>query len=187
MGSVTTLKKLDGVQSADFDSKAVEVTVVHDPKRVGEQALMEAITGGSFTPILGAGKGSYAADPEFADGLDVVWVNKDGADVDPDSLLVEGKITVVDFYAVWCGPCKDVDRAMSAVLESRPDVALRKIDVADWDSPVATARLSGIKALPYIIVYGPDGKRRDTIAGKDLDRLHAAIGPAPASMVSKAP
>ena len=186
--SVGSLKRLDGVESASFDRDRVELTVVHDPSVVDVDALVAAISGGDYTVQVGAGHGSYAAAPTFAQGLDVAWINKDGADVDYERHLAVGRVTVVDFFAEWCGPCKDVDRAMAGLMAGRPDVALRKIDIVDWESPVAKARLAGVKSLPYVIVFGPDGKQREAIVGKDLPRLFAVIGEAaPASAGLPAP
>jgi hypothetical protein len=68
-----------------------------------------------------------------------------------------------------------VDEAMAAVLESDPQVALRKVNIVNWDTPAAKRYLKNIPSLPYVIVYGHDGKRIDAIAGLDIKRLHKAI------------
>ena len=67
---------------------------------------------------------------------------------------------------------------MKKVLASQRDVALRKIDVVDWDSPVAGQHLRGVSELPYVEVYGPDGKAVARISGLDLERLDRAIAKA---------
>lgn len=116
-----------------------------------------------------------AEEPAFPPGADVVWLAEPGADVDIDAHLVPGKVTVVDFWAEWCLPCREVDREMAAILAVADDVALRKIDVVDWDSPVARHYLRRAGALPYVLVFGKTGKRIAVVEGLDLKRLRRAI------------
>jgi hypothetical protein len=54
-------------------------------------------------------------------------------------------------------------------------VALRKINVNDWDSPVARQYLRKVSELPYVIVYSKTGRKVEAITGLDLQRLRAAI------------
>jgi hypothetical protein len=61
------------------------------------------------------------------------------------------------------------------MLGSRPDVAYRKLDIGDWDTPLARRWLREVTALPYVLVYDKAGRRIDAIAGLDLARLDAAI------------
>lgn len=176
-GVVAAVEGVEGVTEATFDAPKAELRVEYDAARVEVASLLKAVEAEGQKVVPGEGKGSYVAGPEFSRALDVVWINKAGADVDPLEHLVAGKFTVVDFFAEWCGPCKDVDRALIDIMKARPDVAVRKIDVLEWDSPVAKARLAKVSALPYTLVFDPDGRRVDAIAGKDLPRLSAALQP----------
>ncbi len=176
-GVVAALEGVEGVTEATFDAPTAELTVQYDAQRVEVASLLQAVESEGQKVVQGEGKGSYLGAPKFSDDLDVAWINKEGSDVDPQKHLVSGKFTVVDFFAERCGPCQDVDRALIDILKTRPDVAVRKIDVLEWDSPVAKARLAKVKALPYTVVYGPDGRRIDAIAGKDLPRLTVALQP----------
>jgi thiol-disulfide isomerase/thioredoxin len=111
----------------------------------------------------------------FRDDMDVRVISEKGEAVDIEPNLVQGKVTIIDFGAEWCGPCKDVDALLFDLLDVHDDLAVRKIDVGDWESEVAKTHLKNIPQLPYVQVYGPDGKKVDAISGLDLKRLKAAI------------
>lgn len=173
--SVKALERRPGVYSASFDRDKAEVRVVYDPARSGPEPLAQAVREIGYEAVVGAGHGRYSPEVEFPPGLDVRVISEDGAAVDIDEHRVPGKVTVFDFYAVWCGPCREVDRAMVAVLQEHDDVALRKLNVTDWGSAVAKRYLSQVPSLPYVIVYGRDGERVEAISGLHLDELEAAI------------
>jgi thiol-disulfide isomerase/thioredoxin len=165
-----------GVEQASFDKQNVEIAVAYDPAQTTPAALVAAVqreTG--FAVVVGSGKGRYTADVSFPPELDVRWISKEGEGVDIESHRAAGKVTVFDFGARWCGPCKDLDREMRSILEASPDVALRKLNVVDWDSEVAARYLGGVPELPYVLVYSKSGKRVDAISGLDLARLRRAI------------
>jgi copper chaperone CopZ len=168
------LKKTPGVHFAHFDRDRVEVTVHHSPD-VQPGALVRVVEQAGYKAEPGPGRGAYLPEATFPPGSDVQWIARGGADVDLEPHRAAGKVTVFDFYATWCGPCREVDAEMAKILAEDSDVALRKIDVGTWDSPVAKHYLAGASGLPFIIVDGRNGARVRTIAGLDLAALRAAI------------
>lgn len=179
------LIKEEGVYKTAFDARRAELTIIADPS-VDALALAQRKKPPSeeWRLLAGAGKGKYIAFQTPPAGSDVKQLSVDGQDVpDLSTHLVGGKITVFDFSALWCEPCRTLDAHVLKTVEARPDVAYRKLDVGDWDTPLASRYLKGIKQLPYVIVFDKNGKQVDAWSGLDLARFDASIGPpAPAQM-----
>ena len=116
------------------------------------------------------------AHPPTPRGADVRELSRAGEDVPAlEPHAVPGKITVFDFYAAWCQPCQQLDAHVVALLGQRSDVALRKLNVVSWDTPLAARYLARAPTLPLVVVYGRDGTKIDSITGLDLAALDAAI------------
>ena len=136
------------------------------------RANLEKIVGGPF--LVPPAKPAPAV--EYPKGADVQIAIRDGSDV-PDlaKLAVLGHVTVVDFFADWCGPCKEVDRHLAQKLATRTDVAVRKLNIVSWDSALSKHYLSKLSAMPVQIVFGKDGKKIETLSGLDLPARDRAI------------
>lgn len=173
--AITAVKALPGVYEARFDKVLAELTVQHDAAQAGPADFVAAVESLGYQGFEGPGKGAYVPDVEMPAGADAARINAPGQAVDLRAHLAAGKVTVVDFYAVWCQPCRKVDTHMKQVLATQPDVALRKVDVVDWDSAVAKQHLQGVPNLPYVIVFGKSGRQVAQISGLELQQLDAAI------------
>jgi copper chaperone CopZ len=168
------LKKVPGVKKAEFDMHKVELTVkLQDGVR--DEVVMAAVERAGMKAIPGPGQGSYLAPPAYPAGADVATLSADGSGVGPlDKRRVPGKYTVFDVYADWCGPCRQVDERLRQLVQSRADVAVRKLNVVDFDTPLARELGSRFEALPYVVVFSPAGKRTD-IQGVDLEKMEKAL------------
>jgi len=93
--------------------------------------------------------------------------------------LAPGKVTVVDFYADWCGPCRMISPYLEQLVAGDHDVVLRKVDVVSWNSPVAQEY--GINAIPHIEVYDRAGKITGIVSGVDPTQVKAFVDQAKAA------
>lgn len=91
-------------------------------------------------------------------GLDVADVGKPGEAVELMPAL--GKITIFDFWAAWCQPCKVLEPALVEIARAHPDiVAIRRIDTVDWDSAAVARHLTpGGFNLPHLKVFDASGR-----------------------------
>jgi thiol-disulfide isomerase/thioredoxin len=168
----TALKKEKGVKKTEFDIHKVELKVEMEDG-VPDSVVVAAAEKLGFRAIVGAGQGAYLPKETYPAGADVQELNKDGEGVGPlDKLRVADKFTVFDVYADWCGPCRDVDKRLREIVAKRPDVAVRKLDMVDFDSPLA--RELGIEMLPFVVVYTPAGKKTE-IKGAELGKIEKAL------------
>jgi len=168
------LKKVKGVKKAELDVHKVELTVRLEDG-VPDSEVLAAAERVGLRAIVGAGQGSYLPHEAYPAGADVLELNKEGAAVGPlVKLRVPEKYTVFDVYADWCGPCREVDARLREIVAGRNDVAVRKLSVVDFDSPLA--RDLGIDTLPYVVVFSPAGKKTE-IQGADLGKLDKALKP----------
>jgi thiol-disulfide isomerase/thioredoxin len=139
----------DGVFRTAFDKHRVELTVVADPK-VDAFALAQSKKPADeeWHLVLGAGKGAYLPWQPAPRDLDVSQIAKDGEDI-PDlaPFIAKGKVTLMDFSAKWCEPCRRMDEHVLGLLATRRDLAYRKLDVGDWDTPLTAHWLAGVSEL----------------------------------------
>jgi thiol-disulfide isomerase/thioredoxin len=172
-----------GVDAAKMDKNAVEVRVTYDTTAVSPDGLDQVVEAKGFPWSHESGAGSWAPEILFPASMDVKTISHDGEAVDLAAHLAPGKVTVIDFYAPWCGPCRVVTHELKEVMSKRSDVALRKVNIVDWDRPVVAQHLQGVVNIPYVLVFGKDGQRVAAITGLKKEALREAIlkagGPAP--------
>jgi thioredoxin 1 len=63
-------------------------------------------------------------------------------------------VTLKDFYADWCGPCKTQDPILEELKEQWTDIEFEKIDV---DEKQEIANKYQVRSLPTLIVENDDG------------------------------
>jgi thioredoxin 1 len=70
-----------------------------------------------------------------------------------ETLIKEKKIVIVDFSAVWCGPCKNLGKLLedkvAPQLASHPDVALVKIDIDKNRGLASGLQIMGVPTMMF--------------------------------------
>jgi thiol-disulfide isomerase/thioredoxin len=82
-----------------------------------------------------------------------------------------GRITVVDYWATWCEPCREITRVLAAAATRWPDVTIIKVDATAWPGDGAPALPAGASGLPAVEVFDASGKRRVLLLGQDALRV----------------
>ena len=60
--------------------------------------------------------------------------------------VLTDELTIVDFFAEWCGPCK----MMGQVFEEMKDIKIIKVDV---DTHEEIAQAHGVMSIPTVEIY----------------------------------
>lgn len=101
--------------------------------------------------------------------------NKDIIKIDDENFTqtISNGVTLVDFYADWCGPC----RMLSPILEALAGEMSDKLQVAKLDvdhAPKTTSNFQ-ITSVPTMILF-KNGKEVNRIVGlKDLETLKKTV------------
>ena len=122
------------------------------------------------TPVVGNQVGNKYIDFEA--------VQPDGRVAKLSDYVGKGKYVLVDFWASWCGPCKEEIPYIRSVYKKYAGKKFDVVSVAVWDKPEDTivaasehgvtwnqilnagkipGGLYGIEAIPCLILIDPDG------------------------------
>ena len=87
-----------------------------------------------------------------------------------EEAIVSG-VSVVDFYADWCGPCKILANTLNQVEQSSPNSGFYKIDI---DNNMELAANLGIKNIPTVIFF-KDGIEQRRLLGNNATSSYENI------------
>ena len=84
-------------------------------------------------------------------------------------------VTLKDFYADWCGPCKTQDPILEELEEDYPDVDFEKVNV---DEEQDVANEYQVRSLPTLVVENDDGIVERFVGVTQRDDLEDALSQA---------
>ena len=86
-------------------------------------------------------------------------------------LQSQGKKVLVDYWAIWCSPCRTLIPKLESFENEYPNIVFVKIDV---DSEQQHAMSVGIRSVPTVMIYDGD-KLVDRSSGINDDSYYKDI------------
>lgn len=90
--------------------------------------------------------------------MSVLKVTKDNFE---NEVLKSEKPVLVDFWAVWCGPCRMIAPTVEEIAEENPQFLVGKVNV---DEEPELAQAFGISSIPTLVAI-KNGKVADVAVG----------------------
>ncbi len=99
------------------------------------------------------------------------------ADLLPDQfagfLQHDDKLTLIDFWAPWCGPCKAVAPALERLAGELPDqLRIGKVNV---DEAADLAAQFGVRSIPTLVLFRDGQRVAQKVGVQSADALRAWV------------
>eukprot|EP00833_Pecoramyces_ruminatium_P017436 jgi/Orpsp1_1/1191468/evm.model.d7180000086039.1 len=93
------------------------------------------------------------------------------SEVEYNKYVSQGKLTVVDFFAEWCGPCKNIAPRFENLSNAYRNANFLKVNIDEMNSLASGLSVSSI---PTFIFY-KSGKTLHRITGANYNELESTI------------
>ena len=78
-----------------------------------------------------------------------------------EKLIKQDKIVIVDFFAVWCGPCQMLTPVLEDLANELTEIEILKIDI---DEEQELAINMGIEVVPTVMIF-KNGEKQKVLEG----------------------
>jgi len=138
--------------------------MIDKPKGIAYlRARLQALKASASLLLAGICLLGGPAGQSYAGAVQEFNAGRGGQTINLKSLPVKGKATIVDFYSLYCPPCKTIGPLLEQLTQKRPELAIQKVDIQrpevkgkiDWQSPLA--QQLGLRSIPHFMIYDSKG------------------------------
>ena len=87
--------------------------------------------------------------------------NKTSDSTFQDDISSQSNLVLVDFWAEWCGPCKQISPILEEIANEKENLNILKLNI---DENPATPQKYNVRGIPTLMLF-KDGKLIDTKIG----------------------
>jgi thioredoxin 1 len=102
--------------------------------------------------------------------MSVVSVNEEQFS---EKVLAAEKPVLVDFWAPWCGPCRQLAPMLEDISAAHPEIAVVKVNV---DEEGALAQRYGIASVPSLLLFRQGEMKNRAVGLQPRSAIERMIG-----------